>query len=113
MSSLMDLLHSVLAVVTSGDWLALGIMVVIAIGVGFVMQELGSILSSTVIALALFAVATYARGVVSAKGASAAALAQTDWHNLQSVTVHSLLAYGITFAIMIGAVYVVRTMVAR
>jgi len=50
---------------------------------------------------------------VSAKGAHAAALAQTDWHNLQGVTVHTLLAYAITFAIVIGVVHVIRNMVQR
>lgn len=113
MSALLDLWHSIMAIVTSGDWISLGIMVVIALAVGFVMQELGSIVSATVAALALFAVAIYVRAIVSTKGASAAALAQTDWHNLQSVTVHSLLAYAITFAIVIGVVHVVRNMVQR
>lgn len=113
MSALLDLWHSVLAIVTSGDWVSLGIIVVIALGMGFVTQELGSILSATVVALALFAVATYARGIVSTKGANAASLAQSDWHNLQNVTFHTLLAYAITFAIAIGVVNIVRTMVAR
>ena len=113
MSALLDLWHSVMSIVTSGDWISLGIMAVIALAIGFAMQEFGSIVTATVAALALFAIASYVRAVVSVKNASAAALAQSDWHNLLAVTVHTLLAYAITFAIVIVAVRAVRSLVVR
>src|ERR1700749_837150 len=104
MSALLDLWHSVLAIVTSGDYVTLGIMVLIALAIGFVMQEFSSLVTATIGALAIFVIAIYVRTLVSVKGTSASALAQSDWHNLNGVTFHTLLAYAVTFAIVISAV---------
>jgi hypothetical protein len=113
MSALLDLWHSVLAIATSGDYVSLGIMAIIALAAGFAMQDFGSLITATVGALTIFAIAIYVRAIVSVKGASAAALAQSDWHNLLGVTFHTLLAYAISFAIVISAVRIVRTLVGR
>lgn len=111
MSALLDLWHSVVGIVTAGDWITLAIMAVVALATGFMMQNIGSIVSATVGAMVVFAIATFIRAAVGAK--DAIALAQTDWHNLQAVTVHSLLAYAIAFAIVIGVVHFVRSLVMR
>lgn len=111
MSALLDLWHSVVGIVTAGDWITLAIMAVVALATGFMMQNLGSIVSATVGAMVVFAIAIFIRAAISAK--DAIALAQTDWHNLQAVTVHSLLAYAIAFAIVIGVVHFVRSLVMR
>ena len=58
-------------------------------------------------------IAIYVRALVSVKGASASALAQSDWHNLLGVTFHTVLAYAITFAIVISVVRIVRTLINR
>ena len=113
MSAVLDLWHSILAIFTSGDYVSLAIMIVIALAIGFMMQELSSIITATVGALVLFGVATYVRAIVSVKNANATALAQSDWHDLLALTVHSLLAYAIAFAIVIGVVHVLRSLVAR
>lgn len=113
MSAVLDLWHSVLAIFTSGDYVSLAIMIVIALAIGFMMQELSSIITATVGALVLFGVATFVRAVVSVKNANASALAQSDWHDFLGLTMHSLIAYAITFAIVIGVVHLVRSMVAR
>src|ERR1700722_15316324 len=113
MSALLDLWHSVMGIVTSGDYVTLGIIVVIALAFGFVMQEFGSLVTATVGALAIFALALYLRALFSVKGASAGALAQSDWHNLLGVTFHTLLAYAVTFALVISAVRIVRTLINR
>jgi hypothetical protein len=113
MSALLDLWHSVMGIVTSGDYIALVIIAVIALALGFTMQGMGSLVTTTVSALALFAVAIFIRGVATAHGKGAGTLAQTDWGNLQSVTVHTVLAYAILFAIVIAVVQIIRSVVAR
>jgi len=113
MSALLDIWHSVLAIVTSGDWIALAIMVVIALAIGFAMQNFGSIVTATFAALIVFALATFVREVAKVGGKNAGTLAQSDWHNLLALSVHSVLAYAIAFAIVIGVVHVVRQLVAR
>lgn len=113
MSALLDLWHSIIGIVTSGDWITLAIMAVIAIVTGFAMQNFGSIISATVIALVVFAAAIYVRAALLLKSGSAAALAQSDWHNLLGLTLHTLIAYGLLFAIAIGIVHVISQAVRR
>jgi hypothetical protein len=113
MSALLDIWHSVIAIVTSGDWITLAIMAVIALAAGFSMQSFGSIVTSTFVALVVFALAIYLRAIATGGTKNASALAQTDWHNLLALSVHSVLAYAIAFAIVIGAVHIVRTLVTR
>ncbi|HKD20979.1 MAG TPA: hypothetical protein VKB71_03150 [Rhizomicrobium sp.] len=113
MSALLDLWHSIAAIATSGNWTSLGIMVAIALVVGYMMENFGSIVTSTFVALVAFALATYVVAVAKVGGKGAGALAETDWHNLQGLTVHSLLAYAIAFAVVIGVVHVVRSLVMR
>lgn len=114
MSALLDLWHSITGIAASGDWISLAIMVVIALAIGFAMQNYGSIVTATFAALVIFGVATYIRAVaMGGKNASASALAQTDWHNFLSLTMHSLLAYAIAFAVVISIVHFVRSLVMR
>jgi hypothetical protein len=113
MSALLDLFHSVMAIVTSGDYTSLAIMAAIAIAVGYMMENFGSIITSTFVALVAFALATYVVSVAKVGGKNAGMLAQNDWHNLQGLTVHGLLAYAIAFAVVIGVVHVVRSVVSR
>src|SRR5271155_1836494 len=109
MSDLLDLWHSVVGVATSGDWVSLAIMAVIALAIGYMMETFGSIVTSTFTALVAFALVTFIVAVVKAGGKNAGTLAETDWHNLLGLTIHGLLAYAIAFAIVIGIVHVVRT----
>jgi hypothetical protein len=111
MSALLDLWHSIVGIVTTGDWVTLAIMVVIALAVGFAMQNFGSIVTATFAALVVFGLATFARGAAGSK--DALALAKTDWHSLLGLTVHSLLAYAVAFAVVIGIVSFVRSLVMR
>jgi hypothetical protein len=113
MSALLDLFHSVTAIVTSGDYTSLAIMAAIAIAVGYMMESFGSIITSTFVALVAFALASFVVTVAKAGGKNAGSLAQTDWNNLLGLTVHGLLAYAIAFAIVIGVVHVVRSVVMR
>ena len=113
MSALLDLFHSVMAIVTSGDYTSLAIMAAIAIAVGYMMENFGSIVTSTFVALVAFGLASYVVAVAKVGGKGAGTLAQTDWNNLLGLTVHGLLAYAIAFAIVIAAVHIVRSVVQR
>lgn len=112
MSALTDLLNSVIAIVTSGDWITLAIIAVIAIAAGFMMQGLSSLINTTVIALVIFGLALFVRGITMG-GQNAAALAESDWHALLAWNIAGLLAYAILFAVVIAVVQVVRSLVMR
>lgn len=112
MSSVMELVHSVIGLATSGDWVGLAIIVVIAVAAGMLVQHASAILSATVGALVIFALATFVRGVMSVKNANASAIAQSDWNHLLKLPVHDLIVYAIAFAVLIAIVHVIRQVVA-
>jgi hypothetical protein len=111
MSILTDLWSSVHAIVMSADWVTLAIMVAIALGAGFMMQNYASIVTTTFVALIAFALAGYVRAIVA--GQNAESYAQTDWHNFLGLHMLTLVAYALTFAIVISLVHAVRSIVQR
>jgi len=111
MSALLDLWHSIMGLFTSGDLISVIAIVVIALAAGFMMEGLGSLVTTTFLALVVFAVAMYVRAIVH--GGDAGTLAQTDWNHLLKLTVHDVLPYAIAFAILITVVNLVRSAVAR
>lgn len=112
MSALMDVWHSISGIFTTADWITLAIMAVVAIGAGFVMQEMGAILTTTVAALVVYALAVYARAVLLG-GANAAQLADKNWHGFLGLPVQTIISYAIPFAVVIGVVHAVRSAVMR
>jgi hypothetical protein len=112
----MDLLNSVLAIVTSSfsahDYITLALIAVIAIAAGFMMQGMGSLVNTTVVALVVFGIALFVRGITMG-GQNAAALADKDWHALLGWNVAGLLAYVILFGALIAVVQVVRSVLNR
>jgi len=112
MSSFMDVWQAVTAVFTSADMITLAIMVVIVLAAGFVMQGFESIVTTTFVALILFGLAGYVRAVVL-NGQNAAQLAETRWHDFLGMTAQSLIAYALAFAVAIGVVHLVRSIVIR
>jgi len=111
MSELLNLWHSIVGIVASSDAVTLIIMAIVALGAGFAMQSMASLVTATFSALVLFGVANFVRGAIAGK--SAAALAQSDWHNLLALQVQVLLAYAIAFAVVIAIVHAVRSLVMR
>jgi hypothetical protein len=111
MSELMNLWHSITGIVSSSDVVTLIIMAVVAIGAGFAMQGMGSLVTATFGALVLFGLANFVREAI--KGKSAMTLAQSDWHSLLAMQVQLLLAYAIAFAIVIAIVHTIRSVVMR
>lgn len=110
MSVLNDIWHSMHGIVASADVVTLVIMAVIALGAGFMMQSFGSIVTTTFVALLAFALAGYVRAV-TAGGQNAAAYAQTDWHGFLGLQMLTLVAYALTFAVVIAVVHFVRSLV--
>ena len=112
MASLMDVFHNITGIFTTADWITLAIMAIVAIGAGVLMQEMGAIVTTTIIALIVFSLAVYARSVLIG-GQNAAQLADKNWHGFLGLPVETLIAYAIPFAVAIGVVHVVRSMVWR
>jgi hypothetical protein len=114
MSVLMDLWHSVVGIVTTSGVITLVIMAVIAIGAAFMIEGAGSLVTATVGALVVFGLATSIYAAATAKGgANWSGMPQADWAALHSVTVPILLAYAILFAVVIGVLSFIRSIVLR
>jgi hypothetical protein len=114
MSVVMDLWHSIVHIIVSSDWITRAIMLVIAIGAAFMIEGLGSLVSATVGSLVIFGLATTIYAAATAKGgANWSGMPQADWVALHSVNVPTLLAYAIVFAVAIGVLSFVRSLVLR
>jgi hypothetical protein len=106
----MDIWHTAQGILTTSDVITLGIMAVVAIGAGFMMQSLGSIVTTTVVALVAFALVSYARAVTLG-GQNASAYATTDWQAFQNLHMLQLLAYSVTFAVVIAVAHTARSLI--
>jgi hypothetical protein len=108
----MDVWHSINAIFASADIITLVIMALIALGAGFAMQGMGSLVTATFGALVVFGLAGYVRAVTTMKK-DAMTLAQTDWHSLLGLQMQVLIGYAIAFAIVIAIVHLIRSAVMR
>jgi len=113
MSALMDLWNMVAGIVTHGDPITWAIMAIVAIGAGFVMQDLSGLVTATFGALIVYAIALYVKTIATTSGADPAAVADKNWHEFLAWPVQGLIAYAILFAIAIAIVGVVRSIVMR
>ena len=109
---LMDIWHAIQAIATTSDIITLVLIAVVAIGAGFMMQSMGSIVATTLIALVAFALAGYVRAVTMG-GQNAAAFAIKDWQAFQDLHMLTLLAYALTFAVLIAAAHAARSLIMR
>ena len=96
MPILMDIWHAVQAIVMSGDWKMLAVMAVIALAAGYTMQSLGSVVSTTVVALVAFALVEYALAITIGKQ-SPAGYAAADWDAFKHLAMLTLQAYRLVF----------------
>ena len=114
MSIIMEIWNAIYGIVMGAvhDPITLVIALVVLLGAGFMMQGMESLLSTTLLAMLAFGLLGYVRAVTLGKQ-PAAAYATTDWHNFASSTGLTLLAYLITFALVIAIVNLVRSMVLR
>jgi hypothetical protein len=112
MASLMDFWHGIISIFTSADMITLGIMIVIVLAAGFIMQGFEALATTTLVALVLFGLAGYVRAV-ALNGANAAELAEKQWHGFLTMPVQTVIFYAIAFAVGIGIIHTVRTLVIR
>jgi hypothetical protein len=108
MSALTDIWNTILHILHSADTITLVIMAVVAIGAGFLMQELGSLVTTTIGALVVFAVVNFIRAI-ALQHADASALAQADWHVFGTMQMLLVLAYFIIFTVVIAIVSQIRS----
>ena len=114
MSIIMDLWHAIVGIVTTSNLIPLIIMLVIAVAAAFMIEGLGSLVSATVLALIVFGLATTIYTAATAKGgANWSGMPQADWTALHQFTVASLIAYAILFAVVIGVINFVKSLVIR
>lgn len=107
-----QILDGVIGVFSTGDMIQLGIMLVVMVLAGLTMPNFGSIITTTVLALVLFAVAVYVRAVAM-EGADAAQLAETTWNSFLALSVETLFTYAVAFAAVITVIFVLRSVVSR
>jgi len=107
MPFLMDMWHAVQGIVMSSDWITLVIMAVIALGAGFLMHSMGSLPTTTIVALVAFGLAGYVRAVTLGKQ-NAAAFASTDWQALLNLQIKVLLPYFLLFLVAIAVAHALR-----
>ena len=112
MASLMDIWNGIVSIFTSADMITLGIMIVIVLAAGFIMQGFEALVATTLVALILFGLAGYVRAVAM-NGANAAQLAESQWHGFLTMPMQTLISYAIAFAIGIGIIHLVRSLVIR
>lgn len=110
MSVFWDIWNAIHNIVTTSDLITLGIAAVVLLAAGFMMQGMESLLNTTIIALVAFALLGYVRAVTLGKQ-NAAQYATADWHNFLGLPMIMLLAYTITFAVIIAVVHGVRSLV--
>jgi hypothetical protein len=110
METVNHLWGAIQGVVLHSDYISLGIIALIAIAAGFLMDSFASLVTVTVLALVLYGAAVYVQGVLL-HGQNASAYATTTLHNLEVVQMLTVLAYAITFAVIIGVVHVLRSLI--
>lgn len=110
MFALMDIWHSIQGIVHSADTIQLVLMAVIAIIAGFMMMELSSLISVTIIALIAYAIANFIYAIVQ-QHADVTGLLTADWKVFEAMTALLVLSYAIMFGVVIAAVSTVRGLV--
>jgi hypothetical protein len=114
MSAFTDIWNNIHGILTTSDYITLGIIAVVAIGAAFITEGLAALVTSTFIALVAFAVVVLVRAAIAGGSKTdVATLVQTDWHSFMGWQVQMLLAYAIIFAVLIAVVSTVRNLVLR
>ncbi|MBI1328489.1 MAG: hypothetical protein GC166_01155 [Alphaproteobacteria bacterium] len=112
MSVLTDIWNAINTIAMSGDYIRLGIIVVIALAGGFAIEGASSLINATLVALIVFAIANFVREVAM-NGANAGQLLDSYWAAFQALPMLTVLAYALIFAILIAIVNLVRSLLTR
>jgi hypothetical protein len=112
MSLLTDLWNTIHGILTSSGMIMLVIGALIVLAAGFMMQNFGSIVTTTFVALLAFALAGYVEAVVVGHQ-NASAFATTEWNSFLALHMLTLLAFTVLFGVLIAVVHLVRSLVLR
>ena len=110
MFALTDIWNTIQSIVHSADTIQLVLMAVVALGAGFMMMELGSVVSMTVVALIVYAILNFIRAIVL-QHADITGLLTADWKAFEVMTGLVILSYAILFGVVIAIVSTVRGLV--
>jgi hypothetical protein len=109
---LQEIINYVMGVFQSQDQIGLLAMAAIVVIAGLMLGAFGSLIRFTLIALVVFAGAMLARRIFM-DGAEPVSLVQQSGNDLASMSFGTFLVYFVAFAVVIGAVYFVKSMVRR
>ncbi|MEJ1967332.1 MAG: hypothetical protein WDN03_01650 [Rhizomicrobium sp.] len=107
MPFLLDIWHAVQTVVMASDWITLAIMVVVALGAGFLMHNMTSLVTTTFVALIAFGLAGYVRAITIGKQ-NPSAFATTDWQAFLNLPMRQFLPYVLVFLVAIAVAHALR-----
>ena len=110
MFALTDIWNTIESIVHSADTIQLVLMAVVALGAGFMMMELGSVVSTTVVALIVYAILNFIRAIVL-QHADITGLLTADWKAFEVMTGLVIISYAILFGVVIAIVSTVRGLV--
>ncbi len=106
-----DMWDIVMRVFGSADTVSLVTMLLVVVLFGLMLRSFGDVITLTVSALIVYGLARLAYSVY--QGADPSALAGTAWGNLKVMPVGDLVVYFLAFAIVMGIISVIRSVVAR
>ena len=110
-SIVQDMWDIVMRVFGSADTVSLIIMLVVVVAFGLMLRSFGDIITLTVSALIIYGLVRLAYSVT--QGADPSSLASTAWGNLKVMTVSDLVVYFLAFAIVMGVISAIRSVVGR
>ena len=110
-SIVQDMWDIVMRVFGSADTVSLIIMLVVVVAFGLMLRSFGGIITLTVSALIIYGLVRLAYSV--SQGADPSSLASTAWGNLKVMTVSDLVVYFLAFAIVMGVISAIRSVVGR
>lgn len=110
MSALMDIWHTIQAVVTTADYYTLGAAILIILIAGF-LSEVRSVLVVTIVALLAFVVVKFVLALTVGGAKDVEVLATTYWKDFVDLKMLVLLAHMLVFAVLIGVVSGIKSAV--
>ena len=108
-----ELWNMAVQIFSTDDWVRLVIIAVVVIAGGFFMQGFGQLLNTTVLALIVYVVAMAVRDMMAAAAPDVSTLINQYWDAFLAMDVKTLLVWFLTFAVLIGIVHGIRSLVLR
>ena len=110
---LQDLMNIASGIFSTDDWVRLVIIAVVIIAGGFFMQGFAHLLNTTVLALLIVWVALFVRTMMDPGAGDVTAEFQKQYDAFLAMDVKTLLAWFLSFAILIAIVHGIRSLVMR